>query len=46
LIYRSLVNIPKFIFYQIISLLKVRSADKISVATEHSHKKNLDDLAN
>jgi len=46
LIYRSLVNIPKFIFYQIISLLKVRSANKISVATEHGHKKNLDDLVN
>ncbi|SDM75698.1 Glycosyltransferase, catalytic subunit of cellulose synthase and poly-beta-1,6-N-acetylglucosamine synthase [Daejeonella rubra] len=46
LIYRSLVNIPKFIFYQIISLLKIRSADKISVATEHSHKKKLDDLVN
>lgn len=46
LIYRSLVNIPKFIFYQIISLLKIRSADKISVATEHNHKKNLDDLVN
>lgn len=46
LIYRSLVNIPKFIFYQIISLLKIRSADKISVATEHSHKKKLDDLLN
>jgi cellulose synthase/poly-beta-1,6-N-acetylglucosamine synthase-like glycosyltransferase len=46
LIYRSLANIPKFIFYQIISLFRIRSADKISVATEHSHKKNLDDLLN
>jgi len=46
LIYRSLINIPKFIFYQVISLLKARSADKISVATEHIHKKNLDDLLN
>jgi cellulose synthase/poly-beta-1,6-N-acetylglucosamine synthase-like glycosyltransferase len=34
-IYKSLVNIPKFIFYQIISLTKARKANKISVATRH-----------
>jgi cellulose synthase/poly-beta-1,6-N-acetylglucosamine synthase-like glycosyltransferase len=34
-IYQSLVNIPKFIFYQVLSLLKVRKANKHSVATTH-----------
>jgi cellulose synthase/poly-beta-1,6-N-acetylglucosamine synthase-like glycosyltransferase len=34
-IYRSLINIPKFIFYQVLSLLKVKNANKHSVATTH-----------
>ena len=34
-IYKSLLNIPKFVFYQLISLLKIRKANKISVATRH-----------
>jgi cellulose synthase/poly-beta-1,6-N-acetylglucosamine synthase-like glycosyltransferase len=34
-IYRSLVQIPKFVMYQVISLLNVRKANKISVATSH-----------
>lgn len=36
-IYRSLLGIPAFIFYQLISLLKVRNANKHSVATKHFH---------
>jgi cellulose synthase/poly-beta-1,6-N-acetylglucosamine synthase-like glycosyltransferase len=36
-IYQSLVNIPKFIFYQVLSLLKVRRANQNSVATQHYH---------
>lgn len=35
-IYASLVNIPTFIFFQILSLSKVRVANKISVATKHT----------
>jgi cellulose synthase/poly-beta-1,6-N-acetylglucosamine synthase-like glycosyltransferase len=35
-IYKSLVNIPKFIFFQVLSLLKSRTANKRSVATKHS----------
>ncbi|HET8828304.1 MAG TPA: glycosyltransferase [Pelobium sp.] len=35
-IYASLVNIPKFVFFQILSLTKVRVANKISVATKHN----------
>jgi hypothetical protein len=33
-IYRSLVNIPQFVFYQVSSLLKSKNANKISVATK------------
>lgn len=36
-IYKSLVNIPQFVFYQILSLLKSKNANKISVATRHYH---------
>jgi cellulose synthase/poly-beta-1,6-N-acetylglucosamine synthase-like glycosyltransferase len=42
-IYKSLVGIPVFIFYQIISLMKSKKANKVSVATTHYHdvaKKN------
>jgi len=34
-IYRSLVQIPRFVLYQVISLMNVRKANKISVATKH-----------
>ena len=37
-IYASLINIPKFVFYQILSLLKIRKANQISVATKHRHE--------
>jgi len=36
-IYRSLINIPSFIFLQIISLLKSRNANRYSVSTQHFH---------
>ncbi len=36
-IYKSLINIPKFVFLQLLSLGKVRSANKISVATKHQN---------
>lgn len=35
-IYRSLAHIPKFVFYQVASLLKVRKANSHSVATKHT----------
>jgi cellulose synthase/poly-beta-1,6-N-acetylglucosamine synthase-like glycosyltransferase len=38
-VYRSLWGIPKFIFFQVISLVKARAANKRSVATKHYHKK-------
>ena len=43
-IYRSLGGIPAFIFYQILSLLKVRKANKHSVATQHFYEKKLDEI--
>ncbi len=36
-IYKSLISIPKFIFFQTISLLNSRRANKRSVATRHFH---------
>lgn len=34
-IYQSLINIPKFIFYQVISLVYAKKANQRSVATRH-----------
>jgi cellulose synthase/poly-beta-1,6-N-acetylglucosamine synthase-like glycosyltransferase len=41
-IWASLVNIPKFIFYQVLSLLKVRKANQHSVATTHYYNEDID----
>ncbi|HEX7366398.1 MAG TPA: glycosyltransferase [Pelobium sp.] len=38
-IYASLINIPKFVFFQLLSLGNVRDANKISVATKHQNSK-------
>jgi len=43
-IYRSLRGIPKFIFYQIQSLLKSKKANQISVATRHFHDNKIDEV--
>ena len=43
-IYASLRGIPKFMYMQVLSLLKMRSANKISVATTHFYDKKLEDL--
>jgi len=42
-IFKSLLNIPEFIFFQVVSLFKIKSANKISVATKHIHKKYSED---
>lgn len=39
-IYRSLISAPKFISYQLLALLKVKKANKLSVATEHYFDKD------
>ncbi|MDO8994768.1 glycosyltransferase [Daejeonella sp.] len=42
-IYKALITIPEFMFLQVLSLLKIKSANKISVATKHLHKKSSED---
>jgi cellulose synthase/poly-beta-1,6-N-acetylglucosamine synthase-like glycosyltransferase len=36
-IYQSLVNIPRFVFFQLLALLKSGKANRISVATRHGN---------
>jgi cellulose synthase/poly-beta-1,6-N-acetylglucosamine synthase-like glycosyltransferase len=43
-IYRSLINIPKFIFFQVLSLLKARKANQHSVATIHYHSSTIEQI--
>ncbi|MGI4749809.1 MAG: glycosyltransferase [Janthinobacterium lividum] len=43
-IYRALFGIPKFMFYQVLSLLKMRKADARSVATEHYYQSNIENM--
>ena len=43
-IYQSLIYIPKFIFYQLLSLKKAGKARKYSVATEHSYHKEIEEV--
>src|SRR5690606_2916580 len=34
-IYRALVEVPKFVFLQLLALFKIHKANKVSIATEH-----------
>ena len=43
-IYRSLLGIPRFMFFQLLSLLKARNANKISVATKHAYKQTVNNI--
>jgi len=43
-IYKALAGIPAFMYYQLLSLLRVRKANKISVATQHYHNKTIDEI--
>lgn len=43
-IYQSLINIPKFMFYQVLSLLKVTKANEVSVATKHGVDTSIEDV--
>ncbi len=43
-IYASLWGIPKFMFIQILSLLKMKKANQISVATQHFHDRKIEEL--
>lgn len=43
-IYKSLQGIPKFMFMQVLSLLKMHKANKISIATTHFHDKKIEEI--
>ncbi len=43
-IVRSLVSIPKFVFYQVLALLQIKKANKISVATTHYSNKSINEV--
>lgn len=45
-IYNALSGIPKFVFYQVLSLLKAKNANKHSVATQHFHDKKIEEVKN
>jgi len=43
-IYKALLGIPKFMFYQVFSLLKMGKANERSVATNHYYHAAIDDV--
>jgi len=43
-IIQSLKSIPKFIFYQVLALIKANKANKLSVATSHDQDLSIDEL--
>jgi cellulose synthase/poly-beta-1,6-N-acetylglucosamine synthase-like glycosyltransferase len=45
-IYKALIGIPLFMYYQLLSLMKIRKANKISVATQHYHNKTIEEIKN
>lgn len=44
-VYKSLIKIPVFMFYQVLSLLKVKRANSYSVATQHFHNKSIEEIS-
>jgi cellulose synthase/poly-beta-1,6-N-acetylglucosamine synthase-like glycosyltransferase len=45
-IYKAMAGIPLFMYYQFLSLMKIRKANKISVATQHYHTKTIEEINN
>lgn len=43
-IYKSLQNAPRFIYFQVLALLKANKANEISVATKHDYRSNITDI--
>ncbi len=43
-IYKSLISIPRFMFLQVLSLLKIFTPQKNNVATKHYAEKEIDDI--
>lgn len=45
-IYKSLRQVPKFVFFQILALTKANKANQLSVATKHEHQSTINDIKN
>ena len=43
-IYDSLKSVPKFMFFQVLALVKAKKANELSVATKHDQDANISDL--
>ncbi len=43
-VYKSLVKIPAFMYYQVLSLLKAKRANSYSVATQHFHSNTIEEI--
>ena len=43
-VYQSLIKIPVFMFYQVLSLVKVKRANSFSVATQHFHSPTIEEI--
>lgn len=43
-IYESLKNVPKFVYYQVLALMKANKANELSVATKHDHQSTINDF--
>lgn len=43
-LYASLKHIPKFMFLQLISLIKAKKANELSVSTEHSYHREMEEI--
>jgi cellulose synthase/poly-beta-1,6-N-acetylglucosamine synthase-like glycosyltransferase len=43
-IYDSLKSVPKFMFFQVLALVKAKKANELSVATKHDQDANINDL--
>ncbi|MDN3585402.1 glycosyltransferase [Pedobacter aquatilis] len=43
-IYDSLKSVPKFVFFQVLALIKANKANQISVATKHDQQSSINDI--
>ena len=44
-VYKSLIKIPAFMFYQVLSLFKAKRANSYSVATQHYHSHTIEEIS-
>ncbi|TSJ40747.1 glycosyltransferase family 2 protein [Mucilaginibacter corticis] len=45
-IYKSLRQVPKFVFFQVLALTKANKANQLSVATKHEDQSTINDIKN